>query len=139
MRMMAASQQKKPTVKIDGTAFLYMEPKEPKDQFAQCATCVSWTDDQRCAILGSNIPVAAGDTCGLYVHGKWDQPIDKAAVSTGEAGFEHRQVRCENCKYFDPQESDCELFSQLNDMMPDVFKINEKVDAKGCCNANTPR
>src|ERR1044071_3959086 len=90
------------TPKLKRDTFLYMEPKEPKDEFAQCSTCRMYLPGkQRCAILGPSLNVPPEASCGLYVHGEPsdDQDAEKI-VTTEEAGFVKRQVRCENCISF---------------------------------------
>ena len=61
------------------------------------------------------------------------------SVTPKEAGFVRRQVRCENCEYYEEEDSHCHLFMMLNDKMKIAFKLNEKVDKYGCCNAQMPK
>ncbi len=127
--------------KIDRSAFLYFDPKAPKSRFAQCGSCMMFVPDhERCTIHGPDVPVAAGSTCGLYVHGK---PMPGAhvmcAVTPEESGLEHRKVRCENCAWFDAARSRCKLFGALNAMAPATFALDLRVEPQGCCNANTPK
>jgi hypothetical protein len=44
-------------------------------------------------------------------------------------------VRCENCLYFGTDTKICSLFEDLNKKLPKDFKLDPKVDARGCCNA----
>lgn len=131
-------------MKITRDAFLYMDPsgKHP-DQFGQCGTCkmsVPLANGNRCSILG--IAIDADDSCGLYVPGKQDpteaEHIAKT-VTPEEAGFVDRQVRCENCKFFDEEYSQCTLFTKLNKAMPALFELDDVVMARGCCNAQIPK
>lgn len=134
----AWSTVKKASGLITRDAFLYMAPLRPKDTFAQCATCRMFLPETgRCAVIGTE--VAPDASCGLYVHGEplEAQPVI-ASVTAAEAGLVHRQVRCENCKFFMAPKSECALFHGLNDAGPVVFFLNPKVDAKGCCNAQMP-
>lgn len=130
------------STKYTRNVFLYQAPLEPKDDFAQCETCRWWTGakKQRCAILGKALKADADSSCGLYVHGvpNPDQPIEQS-YTPEEAGFVTREVRCENCRAFNPDTRTCGFFQMLNDLMPDKFDLDEKVDPYGCCNANKPK
>jgi len=124
--------------KFDRDIFIYLEPKgkqRPKD-FAQCGSCFMFMPGkERCSIFPQDFKVVADASCSLYVNG---QPTDdqawKTAVDPKQAGYVKAQVRCENCKWLDPG-SKCGFFAYLNEKMGDTFSINEKVNAKGCCNA----
>lgn len=124
--------------KIHRDAFLYLNPRGDKEKFAQCGTCRLFTG-KKCLILGDT-KVAADDSCGLYIH---DKPQlnkageEKPLVTPKEAGFVSRQVRCENCRSF--EDGKCRLFETLNKSNPDIFDLNEKVDAHGCCNGQMPK
>lgn len=131
-------------MKVDRSAFLYMDPTGT-GAFGQCGTCrmrVKHGDRMTCSLHGEDFSIEADDSCGLYVHGPYD-PTEKqhesADVVPGESGFVSREVRCENCKFYDPDEGDCELFEMLNKTRPDVFALDTKVAARGCCNAQLPR
>lgn len=126
-------------MKVKRDAFLYMDPGYSRlAQFAQCATCRDWvTGDRRCVIHGRQVNVPGTASCGLYVEGP-PRPAGTptyAWVTPAESGLVNRQVRCENCKYFDKPV--CALFRQLNSDRPDIFELDIKVDEHGCCNANT--
>lgn len=129
--------------KITRDAFLYMDPSGSNhEEFGQCGACkmsVPTDKGQRCSILG--IAIDANDSCGLFVPGEQDpteaEHIDDS-VSPKEAGYVSRDVRCENCRYFDPDEGDCELFEMLNKLRPDDFDLDPKVNPLGCCNAQMP-
>lgn len=128
-------------MKIGRDAFLYMAPEAPKTRFAQCSTCRDWVHgDNRCAIHGPSVLVRASLSCGLYVHGPRLPPGTKthAYVTPEESGLVDREVRCENCRYFDEKGSECGFYDKLNVELPDDFDLDVKVDAHGCCNANMP-
>lgn len=134
--------------KIGRSAFLYLEPDEKSHgnhkEFAQCATCPLWTgkDHLTCVIHGKKLEVLGTDTCALYVNGKPMPEMagkEKPYVTTEESGFEKRQVRCENCLYFQPVGGLCKLFFMLDSEFPDDFELGSKVAALGCCNANIPK
>jgi len=143
------------SVKIDESAFLYLDPKSPSSKFAQCGQCMMYVKAQknqklgRCTIIGSKESINPDiGTCGFFVRGEvhdkidWDE-MDKMMpqgyITKVEAGYEDRLVRCENCIWFDDLRSKCNLFIKLNDKMPDSFDLNTYVDKFGCCNANVPK
>jgi hypothetical protein len=127
---------------LDRSAFLYLSPRGDKDLFAQCITCRDWVGgDAKCYIHGPNVDVPWTASCGLYVNG---EPLPAgsetyAIVTPIESGLVDREVRCENCKWFDyVEDSICGLFDLLNDALPDVFDLDIHVEEKGCCNAQQP-
>lgn len=130
--------------KITRDTFLYLDPKPPADQFAQCATCLMWTGDkvQTCTIHGRKVKVTGGMSCGLYVHGK---PVpdqagqERAIVTPKESGLVDRPVRCENCSVFDEKRSRCIGYETLNKALPQLFALDAAVHPQGCCNAQTPK
>lgn len=133
---------------IDRSTFLYMEPKEEKnrDQFAQCGFCMMFTgeENETCTIHGPDERIIAGGSCGLYVEG--DPMPDEAghemvSVTKDESGYVERQVRCENCAVFEADGTACTLYDNLNEMSHDLFRfeLDNKVDPKGCCNAQTQK
>lgn len=120
--------------KINRTAFLYMDPKEPADEFAQCATCQHFMPGiLRCTLFSDNDKVIANASCALYAHGKPndDQEITNS-VTPEHAGYVLGQVRCENCTWF--KNDQCDLFKLLVEKMPDAFDLDPAVNAQGCCN-----
>lgn len=128
--------------KIDRVSFLYMEPNEHSfgshNKFAQCETCTMFTGD-KCTILGQHVFVPPGATCALYVNGKPSMDMkgkEQNLVTPEVAGFEIRQVRCENCAYYEEDDNDCDLFEILNNVKG--IMMQEKVHKYGCCNANVP-
>jgi hypothetical protein len=129
--------------KITRATFLYMDPKAPEDEFAQCGTCVHFLKKLgRCELLGPKVEIDDDDSCGLYAHGTAEaDEVPEALVTPEEAGLVDRQVRCENCKFFDPDSEPrehCDLYSQLNRILPKLFDLDRYVDEYGCCNAQTP-
>lgn len=124
--------------KVRRDAFLYLGPAGRADRFAQCGTCGLFRLSlQSCVIVADRI-VAEG-SCGLYAHGTPadDQP-QRASVTQTDAGYVVREVRCENCRFFASQSSVCSLYADLNEAFPDIFDLATRVDAQGCCNAQTP-
>jgi len=122
-------------------AFLYLEPTKDKAKFAQCATCMMFTGDanKTCTIHGGDQEISSQGSCGLYVPG--DNHTDMAgkevkAVSAQQSGYVEREVRCENCSHYEPEESCCELYEYLNGL--EAFNLDQSVQSKGCCNAQTP-
>lgn len=129
--------------KINRDTFIYLDPKGDKGKFAQCSTCRMWTgpEGNTCSILGKT-KVTGDMSCNLYVHGQPATSLKGKEVSSytpKEAGLVQRQVRCENCRSFDSEKSSCMLFQSLNKSLPDYFQLEEKVNPKGCCNAQMPK
>ena|SRR5215467_13703196 len=123
-----------PTPNVDDglsrSTFLYLDPKPPEETFAQCSTCRDWITSGYCYIHRPTDEVPGSASCNLYVHGEpmaSGTPI--GAVTPEESGLVDREVRCENCRWFD--DDNCALFEALN-------ISDTKVNAKGCCNANQP-
>lgn len=121
-------------------AFVYMKPKAPEDKFAECGTCIQFgTENERCAIFGSDTVVKANWSCALYVHGEPQKkviPIKR--VSPKEAGLVKASVRCENC-VSSSGDGKCGLFQKLNEKLPKIFNLDENIEAKACCNAWAPK
>ena len=120
--------------KITCSTFLYMDPKDPEDNFAQCSTCAHFLpESERCTLFGKNDKVIANASCNLYAHGtpKEDQEILNS-MSPDVAGYLTGKVRCENCSWFN-KDSTCGLFQELN-KLKDIFDLDTKVNPKGCCN-----
>jgi hypothetical protein len=137
------SEVKQQKNKLTREVFIYLEPKGPKEKFAQCATCRMWTgeDGLTCSILGK-IKVTCEMSCNFYVYGKPSPNLkgkEVASYTPKEAGLVNRQVRCENCRSFDQKTSICMLFQSLNKSNPDLFQLEEKVNEYGCCNAQKPK
>ncbi len=128
--------------KLKRDAFLYLNPRPPVAEFAQCAECSMWVDgDDLCTIHGPNITVPGTASCGLFIFGV-TQPKGtptKAVVTPEESGLVDREVRCENCLWGGPEEYICQLFDMLNRYMPDIFDLDTAIEPKGCCNAQQPR
>jgi len=121
--------------KIDRSAFIYLPPKSPANEFAQCATCIHFMpDDERCSIFAASDHVEAEASCGLYVHGEpSNDQTCRSIVTPKEAGYVKGAVRCENCSWHEG--SECGLFKTLMQKLPDVFNLETDVDPQGCCNA----
>jgi hypothetical protein len=131
-------EKKKTGAKIHRDAFIYLDPKGNKNDFAQCSSCSMWTG-AKCMILG-NTKVTGTMSCSFYIHGippKNKAGKEEALVTAKEAGLVDRKVRCENCRSFD--DGKCLLFESLNKSNSDVFDLDEKVDKHGCCNAQMPK
>lgn len=127
--------------KITRAAFLYMDPRKPKNKFAQCITCMHFLGD-RCEWFGPGDEVGGGDSCGEYIRGKARPGAVPLGIATKkELGFVSRKVRCENCCFFDSQtepREHCDFYTQLNLILPGLFALDRYVDHQGCCNAQTP-
>lgn len=138
MRLMELQKKARDKGKNTRDCFLYMEPKPPVDQFAQCGTCRLYVSGvSRCSILGPDVEVPEGASCGSYVHGEpHEQPI-RASTTPEEVGLVFHQVRCSNCVSFADRK--CNLYIQLNKALPDLFDLDENVSAFACCNAQKPK
>ena len=121
--------------KINRDAFIYLNPKAPTKDFAQCKTCTMFLPNkQRCSAFSESFKVVANGSCALYCNGKPNdnQQINNS-VTPEQAGYVVAQVRCENCDWF--KDDICKLYEILNNKLPDIFELDENVDLKGCCNA----
>lgn len=130
-------------MRIARDAFLYMDPKSPKNQFAQCKTCVHFIEPKsRCQLFGPKDEVTAGMSCGLYVHGIGSATgRPESRVTPKQAGLVDRQVRCGNCRFFEPERGEmgnCKLYELLNNTLPNQFELQMGVHFLGCCNAQLP-
>jgi hypothetical protein len=123
-------------MKIKRDAFLYFDGGDK--HFAQCGTCIF--GKSKCALAGGIDVNPTIGSCGLYVKGP-PLPRSKpfAKLDPKDMGYVERQVRCENCYYFDYKEHDCELFELLNLHHPGIFDLEEDVKSYGCCNAQVPK
>lgn len=128
--------------KIERSTFLYMDPQSPEEQFAQCGTCKHFISSKdRCELHGKDDDIDDDDSCGLYVHGPASTAIPLGLVTPEQSGLVSRQVRCENCIFFDAhteKREHCDLYTHLNRTFPQVFQLDRYVDEYGCCNAQTP-
>ena len=129
-------------MKIKRDSFIYLDPKGPKEQkdlFAQCATCVFWTGEKKtCTLHGKDVEVTGDMSCDFYIHGEPGPNPEHKRVTPEESGLVKRPVRCENCKFYDEAGSVCRLFRGLNQAFPETYDLDEIVDKHGCCNAQTP-
>ena len=140
MRHLISIAEGKGSVKrLDRSAFLYLSPGDHPKDHAQCGTCFMFMPGQeRCSIFGPRDVVKADASCGLYVHGEpYDEQPIRSAVTPKEAGYVEAKVRCENCSWFNAP-NNCGLYADLNDKWPEAWKLDERVEAKGCCNAWQP-
>jgi hypothetical protein len=126
-------------MKIKRDAFLYLDPRPPKEDFAQCSTCRMFLPEQGlCSLHGKDVEIKPTMSCGFYTPGG---PADESelehvskAVTPEESGLVDREVRCENCISFD--KGKCKLFEMLN-QNPN-WNCDPNVDKHGCCNAQRP-
>lgn len=147
--------------KLGRDTFLYMEPPEgyyKPQEFAQCETCRKYIRESvQCIELGPNPRITDDKSCCLYSPWPLGKPNPEVVrnhltelrqaekrgahdfVTPEEAGLVQRQVRCENCYYFDEDDSDCELYEMLNKAFPQCFDLEERVKPLACCNAQTKR
>ena len=133
IRIVTEARQQSAT--IDRSAFIYLSPRGDKTKFAQCGSCGAFMPDtQRCSLFSKGFKVISEGSCGLYVHGEPSEDQEpSAAVDPKQAGYVVAEVRCENCRsYVDKR---CALFDRLNQLAPNTFDLDSKVDPKGCCNA----
>ncbi len=131
-------------VKRDRSTFLYMEPAQPgNDDFAQCGTCIEWLSDiSKCRLHGKGDDIDADDSCGLYVEGEPQQGLEPLGLVTPEiSGLVDEQTRCHNCNAYDGRDQQrihCDLYVQLNRILPELFELEERVEPNACCNAMVP-
>lgn len=127
-------------MKITRDAFLYMEPDGSEPDYGQCSACRMFLLNT-CSLHGPDVEVEGGASCGLFVPGEYDASEKKhsqPSVTPDESGLVEREVRCENCAYYEEDEQECELFEMLNEKFPDQFDLDERVAPEGCCNAQVP-
>jgi hypothetical protein len=119
----------------------YMEPDPNIPDFAQCGSCASYLSDRvRCYWFSDKFKVLPEASCIVYVQGP---PIDGAGtkpidlIDPKVVGFINGKTRCENCVSY--QKGICLLFRVLNLARTEagnlIFDLEEKVKARGCCNA----
>ena len=141
-RQRAADAEVEIADRVTRDAFLFMRSRKPQKDFAQCASCSHFIRGKKqCEWFSESDEVKADDSCGLYVPGENSTGKPLALVSPKEAGFVDRKVQCRNCRFFDPNDepqTHCDLFSQLNLLLPNVFDLDRYVDEHDCCNAQTP-
>jgi hypothetical protein len=140
--------------------FLYMEPRPALDapaSFAQCASCCNFIPDlqmhgavrgDRCLLFGTNFPITDDDSCNLYVPWPAGDPCKgcvahgaeeliggmRASVKPFDVGYvADTKVTCKRCRQFDFVDSACEAMEELNRKLPQMFDLDEKVSADGCC------
>lgn len=128
--------------KIDRSAFVFMRARKPYKTFAQCKTCAFFNPAiERCENFGPDNVVKARGSCGVYAFGPENTTaLPQSRITPTEAGYVERPVRCEDCKFFDPNDEPqphCDLYTQLNLMQPGVWNLDRYVNGYDCCNANT--
>lgn len=128
---------------ITRATFLYFDPRNPENKFAQCFGCVNFINDKGlCVLLSAANKIGPNYSCGSYSPGPnatGKEPL--GLLTPEEVGLVERQVRCENCVFFDEKtepRKHCDLYTQLNLILPGVFNLDRYVDEYGCCNAQTP-
>jgi hypothetical protein len=123
------------TAKLDRSAFLYLPPKPPADQFADCSSCRHFIpDEKKCSIFAAEDRVEPDGSCGLYLHGTPSNDQECLAIVTPEqAGYVQGPVRCGHCSWYDDHQ--CGLYQTLMQKLPDVFELETSVDPHACCNA----
>lgn len=134
------TEAKEPKALIDRSAFLYMKPKGPnKHEFAQCSTCAAYKPfTKRCGLFSAKDYIKPEASCGMYLKGKPDEDQETTdMVTPEEAGYMVGKVRCENCKAF--ADGKCAVFAQLNELLPNTFKLDVNVEPLACCNAFHPQ
>jgi len=134
-----------PDHRITRDALLFMKARGPnKGKFAQCITCIHFLIDQGlCRLQRDKDDVDGDDSCGSYYPGEPTKGEEKPLGNStpAELGFVKRLVQCRRCRFFDPDSEarkHCDLFTQLNRMMPNVFNMDRYVDDFDCCNAQSP-
>ena len=128
--------------KITRATFLYMDPRNPEEKFAQCDTCMNFIRDKGlCKLLLPTDEIKAGKSCGSYAPGENATGEALGVLTAEEVGLVERQVRCENCAFFDPDtepRKHCDFYTQLNLILPGLFDLDRYVNEYACCNAQTP-
>lgn len=126
--------------KIGRDAFLYIDDKRGR-RTGQCSSCSLWgKDSETCVIHAPSVTILADDSCGFYL---WGPPGSahltfEGYVTPKESGLVRRQVRCENCKFAKNGATVCGLYVTLNNEVPEAFALDEKIEPRGCCNAQMP-
>jgi hypothetical protein len=116
-----------------------MKPRHGGD--SQCGTCFLWIRSQKCYIHRPSDKITKEMACVYYLQGPPMSPAAKPAsiVTPEESGLVDRQVRCENCKWYDDHH--CKFFEELNNLhggLAGEFKLDTRVDPRGCCTAQEP-
>jgi len=120
-------------MKIKRDAFLYLDGDDSR--FAQCGACVfGYT---HCRLMDNHAVSAEFGSCGYYIEGKSVLHLAVAKLTARQVGYVERRVRCENCRFYSST-GKCQLFKHLNDVLPQFFSLDEKVERHGCCNAQLP-
>ena len=125
--------------KVGRDAFLCVGPKHGKTT-GQCKACFLWIAGRdRCIIHGANDEIKGGASCGLYVQGtpgRGGEPM--GLVTPKGSGLVRRQVRCENCRFAKNGAEVCGLYVTMNNELPELYELDERIHPQGCCNAQLP-
>lgn len=146
---------------LSRAAFGYLEARpgvDGSEYFASCASCQHYVAEafgrgafrgDRCALFGSNFPVSDDDGCNRWAPWSDGQPDSdciaemaegmvagcRGSLSPWGAGYAPDKHRvCSTCAHFDGEESSCEFFGCLNEALPKLFAIEEKVTLPARCN-----
>lgn len=106
--------------------FGYMEGKQGDDYFAQCKGCRFLTNGNRCTILLEEVSLEGA--CNYF-----DTIVP--SLNKENSGYVERPVRCENCRYFEPEQGHCHMYEEFNEEFPDLMELDHMVSSYGCCNA----
>jgi len=93
----------------------------------------------RCIIHGADDEIKGSASCGLYVQGtpgRGGEPM--GLVTPKGSGLVRRQVRCENCRFAKNGAEVCGLYVTMNNELPELYELDERIHPQGCCNAQMP-
>jgi hypothetical protein len=146
--------------RLTRSVFLYLEPREGidgKDYFGLCGSCRNFVPEammrgavrgNRCAILGSNMPITDDSFCRVYIPTNDGQACDdcqshaaeemiegqRGAVNSWDVGYVQDDTgRCSDCRHFEIGENECAMFEALNEKLPAVFDLNCEVKPGAKC------
>ncbi len=161
-----AKQQNPSKNRITRDAFVFLTPKsdKQKEDFAQCGPCRMFVpeeslsgkmDGDRCIVHGSKQKIGEYYSCGLFVswptsdgspvahvvkdHAKELLKIIPGSVTPKDSGLVDRRVQCHRCEFSEDGNTKCGLYSRLNQAMPEIFNLDEKITPNSCCNAQEPK
>jgi hypothetical protein len=125
--------------KIKRDAFLYIGP-EQGGATGQCRSCYLWIESRdRCLIHAADKEIKGGASCGLYIQGSPRRSGEPLGLVTPEqSGLVRRQVRCENCRFAKNGATVCGMYVTLNNEVPELFELDERIEPQGCCNSQLP-
>lgn len=126
----------------DRSAFAFFEPHPNIPDHAQCSSCSKFLRAiGRCFTMKEDDETAGGDTCVMYEQGEPnDDPNAKPSgqYTKKDVGWYSGKVTCQHCNVYDDRDKaniHCDLFVQLNRTFPRIWKLNEKIKPRTCCNA----